>query len=383
MRIRKISWFDEFKCMGGECPQTCCKGWLIPLDEEDEARFKRERGRLSLELFMATRAYTRNRMNLGSGECRFHTSEGLCKLQLQKGHDFIPWACRSFPRFYRNYGEFEERYLDLSCIAAAELFVKNAGSLRLVEDEDEPATRLCTTNDDREYMDALLKIRREMCRSACETTDTSADSLTAMYTYACMLQDTYANGGTYEDLPGFSDYMKECANGGSEMCQPANDRISFPLPLTILKEFVQTAIDNFGQRKTGPKLYALLTDALKMIENYMKEPLSFADRVGEFLKNNEKLSMILHAYMSYYLYQYFLGAYETYSFRKITALGIIHTNMVLLLMMTAASGSLSVLSPAGEPGENDFAYIIAIYNRKAFFNETIEDSMYEILSRMV
>jgi hypothetical protein len=400
MKIHKISWFDEFECMGGECPQTCCKGWLIPLDEEDAARFKRERGRLSLELFMATRAYTSNRMNLGSGECRFHTPEGLCKLQIQKGHDFIPWACRSFPRFYRNYGNFEERYLDLSCIAAAKMFVKNVDNLCLAEDEDEPATRLCTTNDDREFMDALLKIRREMCGMGAVTEESKISSLVAsqetkrtdfmasisdfmnaVYTYSCRLQDTYARGGTYEDLPAFAEYVKQCTAGEQDKYLPEDERISFPLPVEILKDFVETALYNFGQRRTGPELYTLLSDALKITDKYRRDPAGFTDMVSEFLEKNEQTETVLRSYMSYYLYQYFLGAYETYSFRKITALGVIHTNMLFLMMMTAASGTSLIVRPDGKLLEDDFAYIIAIYNRKAFFNETIEDSMYGIFER--
>ncbi len=364
--------------MGGKCPGTCCRGWLIPMDEEDLERFKKEKGRLGFELFLATGAYRRTKMNLGSGECRFHTGEGLCSLQLKKGHDFIPWACRSFPRFYRNYGDFEERYLDLSCIAAAKMFVENADSLNLTCGEDEPATRSCTTNDDRVFLEGLIRLRKEiieetgsvfgkvthMGRALDKVTVPISRLTDSLYKFACDLQDTYAHGGIMEDLPPLKDRLKAETDG---VC-------TFPLPPDTLNEFVETAIRHFGQKKTGPALYGLLSDALSITGEHRHDPSGFADKAEGLCSKNAKLLPILGGYMSYYLYQYFLGIYETYSFRKVTTLGIIHMNMILLLAMTYAHDGRDLT-------EDDLAYIISIYNRKAFFNETIEDSMYDLFER--
>ncbi|MCR5002338.1 MAG: flagellin lysine-N-methylase [Lachnospiraceae bacterium] len=370
MKIHKISWFDEFNCMGGDCPGTCCRGWLIPLDGEDVCRFKKEKGRLGLELFLATGAYTRTRMNLGSGECRFHMGDGLCKLQLRKGHDFIPWACRSYPRFYRNYGDLEERYLDLSCIAAAEMFVRNTGPLKLVEDVDEPVTGLCTTNDDEDLLDTLVKMRQDIIDKIEEIFRQDMRSCRALmdtlYDHSCRLQDTYARGGYYKDLPPVKDVL-------GTMEEKSH---TFPVPPYILKGFTEAALGHFGQKKTGTGLHGLLTDALNLTKNYRVERSRFDEAAGEFCDLNELMLPLLGKYMSYYLYQYFLGTYETYSFRKAVALGIIHTNMILLLAMAYVPGGRRVTG-------DDLAYIISVYNRKVFFNETIEDLMYEIFEGYV
>lgn len=376
MKIKKISWFDEFNCMGGDCPQTCCRGWLIPLDEDDLARFKKERGRLGLRLLAATCFYSRDRMNLGSGECRFHTEEGLCQLQLSKGHDFIPWACRSFPRFYRNYGEFEERYLDLSCIEAAKMFVRNAGNLKLIEDEDEPATRLCTSNDDREFLEALINIRKEIVDAisgVCDADDpvgALSEMMGGLFAYAGKLQDTYARGGTCKDLGPFAGYVgkDEAETGNSDAPAPG-----FPLSPDTFSDFCATALKHFGLKKTGPELYSLLSESLAAARNYKGDRTSFNEEVRNLCINNKEVLRILSSYMSYFLYQYLLGTYETYSFRKVAGLTIIHTNMIMLLTLTVSSKGKEITG-------DELAYIIAIYNRKVFFNETIEDDMYRIFS---
>ena len=34
MRYLKPDYFEDFKCIAGECPDTCCAGWQIMIDEE-------------------------------------------------------------------------------------------------------------------------------------------------------------------------------------------------------------------------------------------------------------------------------------------------------------------------------------------------------------
>ena len=437
MKIHKIEWFDEFRCAGGSCPQTCCKGWLIPLDEDDLARYSHEKGRLGLSLLAATAGFTRTRINLFSGECRYHTREGLCSLQLKKGHDFIPWACRSFPRFYRNYGEFEERYLDLSCIEAAKVFIRNADKLRIFKEEGVPETKPCTTNDDREYLETLLNIRRDIIevmtgavQSVSDKNNTGSGAAASvinnglfqetkrgkrdtvavsglantmhgrmtgsLYSYACMLQDMYARGGTGITVPMFSDYLKDIETSGSSVISGLSDiRVEddtaenpkkttehssqtaiyqckekcFPFSLSLLGRLTESLLYYFGQKKTGTELYSLLIKARSFTAGYRRDEDGFAERIRHFFAANPVLQPLLIEYLTYYLYQYFLEAYETYSFRKITALGIIHTNMILFLAVVAEDKRYMT---------GELAHIIAIYNRKAYFNETIQNDLYRI-----
>ena len=414
MKIHKIEWFDEFECIGGACPQTCCKGWLIPLDKEDLIRYREERGGLAISLFTATAGYTRNRINLSSGECLFHTKEGLCRLQLKKGHDFIPWACRSFPRFYRNYGEFEERYLDLSCIAAAGIFVRNMGNIRIREDAAEPETGPCTTNDDTAYLDTLLGIRKEIIEAISSgkmknmtggiTAGTVhyATTMDRIYSYACRLQDLYAADGEATVIPSLCEYealKQDAASASAVKTCDASSCVSriFPFPLNVISRMTETILYYFGQKRTGPGLYGLLSDAVDVIRDYRRMGTDLTARMDGILNSGPLLSGLPGAYLSYYLYQYFLDAYETYSFRRITALGIIHVNMILFLILVLTEKRKTPVNTDRNTPENgpsdglntpdispdDIASITALYNRKAFFNETIQNSLYRVFEEMM
>ena len=403
MKIHKIEWFDEFECIGGACPQTCCKGWLIPLDKEDLIRYREERGGLAISLFTATAGYTRNRINLSSGECLFHTKDGLCRLQLKKGHDFIPWACRSFPRFYRNYGEFEERYLDLSCIAAAGIFVRNMGNIRIREDAAEPETGPCTTNDDTAYLNTLLGIRKEIIEAISSGimnnmnggiaagTVHYATTMDRIYSYACRLQDLYAADGEATVIPSLCEYealKQDAASASAVKTCDASSCVSriFPFPLNVISRMTETILYYFGQKRTGPGLYGLLSDAVDVIRDYRRMGTDLTARMDGILNSGPLLSGLPGAYLSYYLYQYFLDAYETYSFRRITALGIIHVNMILFLILVLTEKRKTPVNTGRNTPDispDDIASITALYNRKAFFNETIQNSLYRVFEEMM
>ena len=44
MRYVKPHFYDSFVCTAGDCPDTCCAGWQIMIDEESLERYENEPG---------------------------------------------------------------------------------------------------------------------------------------------------------------------------------------------------------------------------------------------------------------------------------------------------------------------------------------------------
>ena len=44
MKYLKPYFYDKFICTAGDCPDTCCAGWQIMIDEESLERYGREAG---------------------------------------------------------------------------------------------------------------------------------------------------------------------------------------------------------------------------------------------------------------------------------------------------------------------------------------------------
>ena len=44
MGTRVISFYKQFECLATKCPNTCCRGWRISIDNETRERYEKEEG---------------------------------------------------------------------------------------------------------------------------------------------------------------------------------------------------------------------------------------------------------------------------------------------------------------------------------------------------
>ena len=126
------AYFDRFQCLAGACRFTCCKGWHVTFDKKEYLALKRQEG--SPELTETLQRIVRRvkkgpnagrwygEFDLGGGACPLQREDGLCSLQLEKGHGALPKVCRTFPRAkaYSDAG-YLERTLSPACEAVLEL----------------------------------------------------------------------------------------------------------------------------------------------------------------------------------------------------------------------------------------------------------------------
>ena len=124
MRISKPSYFDDFHCIAGACPDSCCKEWDVQV-EPAAAEFYRE---LPGSLGDRLREVLVDRdgetvMTIVDGRCPMWRTDGLCRIQAELGHEALCRTCREFPRLTHDYGDFMELGLELSCPEAARLLL--------------------------------------------------------------------------------------------------------------------------------------------------------------------------------------------------------------------------------------------------------------------
>lgn len=376
MNIHQISYFENFKCLEGKCRETCCMGWLIPLDEDDVARYKAEKSvLLKMRLMLAMSEHSVPVFNSSCGECTFHDKNGLCSLQLARGHEYIPETCRSYPRYYRNYGDFEERYLDLSCLEASMMLVSHAENLILTETEGPEDSEKTMTNDDSAFLSTLVSIRASFIDALQQvrTYDELISVLDAIDTYSSDLQNAYLHGdeGYYAAHPfGVEFPGKPDVFDGSMSSD--NMRHIFPLTAAEVDSLAHTSLYHDRLRKTNPRLYELFQLYFKKYYRDVASENGWKRACRDLTETYPETVTYLRAYYSYYLYQYWLKTYEDYSFLRNARLGIIHTSMLLLMTVMYVKKHRS-LSP------EEFAHVCMVYNRRAFFSEDLINDMYRVL----
>ena len=359
MEIRRISFYDTFSCAASDCRESCCKSWSIPLDGEEYRAYRRVRGLLGVRLRLAIRGGDEPVLNAFRGKCAFLQRDGLCALQVRRGADFPPHVCKVYPRKRTHYGVCAEEYLDLSCIEAAQLFLRADFPLSLVRTKGEPEYGRHGSNEDAAFFARLSASRDALISLAGETargTEGTNEAFCLILSYATHWQERSARG--HDPF------------GGEEEVARIKGTL-FPLRIPILNEWVNGCLYSEDVKRLLPflervlKLYFKRFDGLSETEGqrrldglmraYFAAPYYDADKYKK--------------YFCYYLYRYYLETYEDYSFVRRVRDALMHTNLILLLD-ALWSDEYAKLS------ETSAARIIAMYEKRVFHNAQIQKDMY-------
>ena len=129
MQITRPTYYDEFRCIAGACPDSCCKEWAVVVDEDKAAFYRSLPGDLGQRLrSVLAEEDGETVMTIENGRCPMWRADGLCRIQAELGEGALCTTCRDFPRLTHDYGDFVERQLELSCPVAAQLILRGDGS---------------------------------------------------------------------------------------------------------------------------------------------------------------------------------------------------------------------------------------------------------------
>jgi lysine-N-methylase len=125
--VRQPRCFDGFRCVGAECEDSCCTGWVIPVDRKTYENYQnspahRIAGKSLSGLVeinpssSSSKDYAKFRMKEA---CCPALHEGLCSIQQTLGEPWIPDLCSTYPRVLTVVGGVMEKSFNLSCPEAA------------------------------------------------------------------------------------------------------------------------------------------------------------------------------------------------------------------------------------------------------------------------
>ena len=159
MKYQKPSFFDQFKCIGSACTDTCCAGWEIEVDETTAQGYLAEKGafgdRLRREIGSEPGEYF---FKLQNNRCPFLNKENLCDIFINLGEDRLCDICREHPRFYNWFGDYTEVGLGLCCEEAERLLFSDSKPLTFVEEVHTDASDLL--DDESEECEQMLEERK-------------------------------------------------------------------------------------------------------------------------------------------------------------------------------------------------------------------------------
>lgn len=210
MKIVKPTFYKDFKCIAGDCSDSCCQGWEVDADSDSLEYYKTLDNFLEIkkriDSVLSKDEFDNTIFTLASKKrCPFLNEENLCDMHIAIGGEHTPYTCRTFPRFIYDFGATREIGISFSCPVASDMMY-NAESFDF---ETEVNSDLPTLNDiDAEKYFLLLKGRAEAYKIAKDKNKSIRERLNALLDLGVLLQEKllpYIEGG--DDI-AFFDVFK-------------------------------------------------------------------------------------------------------------------------------------------------------------------------------
>ena len=162
MIIIKPTYYKDFKCIAGDCPDSCCQGWEVDADDKSLEFYKTLNPSLEIkqriDRVLDKDEFDNNIFTLAPKKrCPFLNDENLCDMHIAIGGEHTPFTCRTFPRFIHDFGGTREIGISFSCPVAADMMYNMQGHLQF---ESEYMDELPTLND----IDAATYIKLKNAR---------------------------------------------------------------------------------------------------------------------------------------------------------------------------------------------------------------------------
>ncbi|MGN0160813.1 MAG: flagellin lysine-N-methylase [Lachnospiraceae bacterium] len=160
IKVRVPHYYDTFHCTGSNCPDTCCIGWMIEIDDPSYQRFMSMQGEFG----------ERIRKNIierpdghffalnENGRCTFLNQDNLCEMVIQMGDESLCSLCDNYPRVGVEYGALREMGLSFSCPEVAKLILSSSKPIRFGEWNQEEDIDGVDYTRDRTFI-ALMDLR--------------------------------------------------------------------------------------------------------------------------------------------------------------------------------------------------------------------------------
>lgn len=137
MFVTKPNRDADFRCLASSCPDTCCAGWQIVVDDRSADRFRAMEdamGKRLQQALVTVDGETQLRRH-PDGRCVMLNDRNLCDLYALYGQGALCENCRLHPRFVADYGARREVMPGLSCPAWIETYLLDGEKVTFLTEE--------------------------------------------------------------------------------------------------------------------------------------------------------------------------------------------------------------------------------------------------------
>lgn len=379
MKVLKLFYYDDFKCIANDCIDSCCIGWQINIDENTYKKYKKVKGVFGKELNNGiNRIRSKSskleygKMKLKDKRCYMLNEDNLCNVYINLGESYLCNTCKMYPRDINKYGEIYEKNLYMSCPEVARYFVKHKGDFYFNMDEEELSDLDKDYIMNKIYDEKLYNFLWDARSLAMEIIQFKEIEIWKRITFLKILTDKVQklideeNYENYEKvLNAFRDEITkiDVINSLDKITLVSNVKINFIKAVVDVSEKV--AIDKI-------KYINLLEEYKKLFksdnENNFNNIIKEEDKFNKYLKEKEN---IIENLLIYLIYKHFMNALYTKDLNEEINNIIISYAMIKMLLLGRWYKNNKSLT------EEDFVEVFYIFSRVIEHNKMFLNKIYE------
>ena len=209
MRYIKPEYFDDFKCIADKCPDTCCAGWQIVIDEASLERYEEEASSFGDTLRDSIDWQDGVFYHKENKRCVFLNEQNLCDLYTALGPKSLCDTCRDYPRHTEEFEGLRELSLSLSCPVAAKMILSAKDFPVFIEYEtDEPEELADEFEDFDLLMFGQLEEARKVIFEILKSEQTSFEEKMHRVLMLAKEMDDCVGEGRFYDIDGVIDCFR-------------------------------------------------------------------------------------------------------------------------------------------------------------------------------
>lgn len=160
MKYIFTDFYSDFSCVGGECPDSCCIGWDILVDEDTCKKYAALEEPLKSKICQNIEETEQDgkklyRMRMEQdGRCPFLNRHNLCNIYIDVSPDDMCSVCRTYPRKIVSYYDVVMATVSVSCPEVARMLLHKSTSIFFGFAED--STLVATDGADWDLYNELI-----------------------------------------------------------------------------------------------------------------------------------------------------------------------------------------------------------------------------------
>ena len=385
MKVLKPFYYDDFKCIAGDCIDNCCHAeWEISIDKKTYKKYRKLKGQWGNKINNNIGRIRSNISDLRYGKiklkdkgCSLLDEKGLCTIHANLGVGYLCNTCKIYPREITKFGEIYERNLFMSCPEVARYFVRHKENFYFNMGEEELSDLDKDYIIDKSYDEKLYNLLWDSRSLAMEIIQFKEIEIWKRIIFLKMLTDKVQK---LIDEENYENYEKVLNTFRNEITNidviNSLDKIKFVEDVKF--DFIQSIINKSSQLKRV-KYSQLINDYYEMFNatDDKKENLKLLfEKEREFnifLKDYEN---ILENLLIYLIYGYFMLALYSKDLNRQVNKVVITYSMIKMLLLGRWYKNNKKLE------EEDFVEVIYVFSRVIEHNRSFLNKIYEAIKEV-